>query len=62
MTAIMNKAAKWIGNSLVALVVLALAFFFLAPHLLGMNFFTIYSGSMMPTITVGSVVMVQPVG
>jgi len=57
----MSQVAKWIGNGLVAMVVLALLFFFLTPHLLGMNFFTIYSGSMSPAISVGSVVAAHPV-
>jgi signal peptidase len=38
-----------------------MVFFFLAPHFLGMDFFTIYGGSMMPTIPVGSVVAVKSV-
>ena len=57
----MTKAVSWIGNALVALVVLAMCFFFLGPHLLGVNFFTIYSGSMTPAIPVGSVVVALPV-
>jgi len=36
-------------------------FFFLGPRLLGMNFFTIYSGSMVPAIPVGSVVVAPSV-
>jgi signal peptidase len=58
----MRKVVNWIGNVLLALVILAMVFFFLAPHFLGMNFFTIYGGSMMPTIPVGSVVAVKSVG
>ena len=57
----MRKVVNWIGNVLLALVILAVVFFFLAPHLLGMNFFTIYGGSMMPTIPIGSVVAVKSV-
>ncbi|MGB5925870.1 MAG: signal peptidase I [Dehalococcoidia bacterium] len=57
----MRKVVNWIGNVLLALVILAMVFFFLAPHFLGMNFFTIYGGSMMPTIPVGSVVAVKSV-
>lgn len=57
----MGKAVKWTGNILLALVVLALLFFFLTPHLMGISFFTIYSGSMSPVIPVGSVIVVQPV-
>ena len=57
----MRKVVNWIGNVLLALVILAMVFFFLAPHLLGMNFFTIYGGSMMPTIPIGSVVAVKSV-
>lgn len=57
----MRKVVNWIGNILLALVILAVVFFFLAPHFLGMNFFTIYGGSMMPTIPIGSVVAVKSV-
>ena len=57
----MSQAVRWTGNTLVALVVLAMLFFFLGPHLLGINFFTIYSGSMTPAIPVGSVVVAPPV-
>lgn len=57
----MTKASKWTGNILLALVVLALFFFFLGPHLVGISFFTIYSGSMSPVIPVGSVIVVKPV-
>jgi len=57
----MRKIVNWIGNILLALVILAVVFFFLAPHFLGMNFFTIYGGSMMPTIPIGSVVAVKSV-
>lgn len=57
----MRQVVNWIGNTLLALVILAMVFFFLAPHLLGMNFFTIYGGSMMPTIPIGSVVAVKSV-
>jgi len=57
----MRKIVNWIGNILLALVILAMVFFFLAPHFLGMNFFTIYGGSMMPTIPIGSVVAVKSV-
>ena len=57
----MRKVVNWIGNILLALVILAMFFFFLAPHFLGMNFFTIYGGSMMPTIPIGSVVAVKSV-
>jgi len=56
----MAKALKWTGNIILALVVLALLFFFLGPHLMGISFFTIYSGSMSPVIPVGSVIVVQP--
>jgi len=58
----MRKVVNWTGNILLALVILAVVFFFLAPHFLGMNFFTIYGGSMMPTIPIGSVVAVKSVG
>ena len=58
----MRKIVNWTGNLLLALVILAMVFFFLAPHFLGMNFFTIHGGSMMPTIPVGSVVAVKSVG
>jgi signal peptidase len=57
----MRKIVNWTGNMLLALVILAVVFFFLAPHFLGMNFFTIYGGSMMPTIPIGSVVAVKSV-
>jgi signal peptidase len=57
----MRKVVNWIGNVLLALAILAVAFFSLAPHFLGMNFFTIYGGSMMPTIPIGSVVAAKPV-
>jgi signal peptidase len=57
----MRKVVNWIGNVLLALVILAMVFFFLTPHFLGMNFFTIYGGSMMPTIPIGSVVAVKSV-
>jgi signal peptidase len=56
----MRKVVNWIGNVLLTLVILAMAFFFLAPHFLGMNFFAIYGGSMMPTIPIGSVVAAKP--
>jgi signal peptidase len=55
----MHKVVNWIGNMLLALVILTMVFFFLAPHFLGMNFFTIYGGSMTPTIPIGSVVAVK---
>ncbi len=57
----MRKIINWIGNILLALVILVVVFFFLAPHFPGMNFFTIYGGSMMPTIPIGSVVAVKSV-
>jgi signal peptidase len=57
----MRKVVNWIGNVLLALVILAMVFFFLATHFLGMNFFTIYGGSMMPEIPIGSVVAVKSV-
>jgi signal peptidase len=57
----MRQVVNWIGNVLLALVILAAVFFFLAPHFPGMNFFTIYGGSMMPTIPTGSVVVVKSV-
>ncbi|OGN91790.1 MAG: signal peptidase I [Chloroflexi bacterium RBG_13_50_10] len=57
----MRQVVNWIGNILLALVILAMVFFFLAPHFLGMNFFTIYGGSMMPTVPIGSVVAVKSV-
>ena len=57
----MQKTVNWIGNTLLASVILAMVFFFLAPHFLGMSFFTIYGGSMMPTIPIGSVVAVKSV-
>jgi signal peptidase len=57
----MRKVVNWIGNILLALVILAMVSFFLAPHFLGMSFFTIYGGSMMPTIPIGSVVAVKSV-
>jgi signal peptidase len=57
----MRQVVNWIGNILLALVILAMTFLFLAPHFLGMNFFTIYGGSMMPTIPIGSVVAVKSV-
>jgi len=55
----MRKVVNWVGNILLALGILAMAFFFLAPHFLGINLFTIYGGSMMPTIPIGSVVAVK---
>jgi signal peptidase len=57
----MRKVVNWIGNVLLGLVILAMVFFFLAPHFMGMNFFTIYGGSMMPAIPIGSVVAVKSV-
>jgi signal peptidase len=57
----MRRVVDWIGNTLLALVILTMVFFFLAPHFLGMNFFTIYGGSMISTIPVGSVVATKPV-
>jgi signal peptidase len=57
----MRKVVDWIGNILLVLVILAMVFFFLAPRYLGMSFFTIYGGSMMPTIPIGSVVAVKSV-
>jgi len=57
----MRKVVNWTGNILLALVILAMVLFFLAPHFLGMNFFTITGGSMMPTIPIGSVVAVKSV-
>jgi signal peptidase len=46
---------------LLALGILAMAFFFLSPHFMGINFFTVYGGSMMPAIPIGSVVAVKSV-
>jgi signal peptidase len=57
----MRKLINWTGNMLLALGILAMAFFFLAPHFLGINFFTVYGGSMMPAIPIGSVVAVKSV-
>jgi signal peptidase len=57
----MRQLVNWIGNMLLALVILAMAFFFVAPHFLGMSFFTIQGGSMMPTIPIGSVVAAKSV-
>ena len=57
----MRKIVNRIGNILLALVILAVVFFFLAPHFLRMNFFTIYGGSMVPTIPIGSVVAAKSV-
>jgi signal peptidase len=57
----MRQVVNWIGNMLLALVILAMAFLFLAHHFMGMNFFTIYGGSMMPTIPIGSVVAAKSV-
>jgi signal peptidase len=57
----MRHVVNWIGNILLVLVILVMVFFFLAPHFLGVNFFTIYGGSMMPTIPIGSVVAAKPV-
>jgi len=56
-----SRIVKCIGNVLIAVAIFTLFFFFLGPRLLGMNFFTIYSGSMNSAIPVGSVVMVRPV-
>jgi signal peptidase len=57
----MRQVVNWIGNTLLALAILAMPFFFLAPHFLRMNFFTIYGGSMMPTIPIGSIVAAKSV-
>jgi signal peptidase len=57
----MRQVVNWIGNILLALVILAMAFFFLAPHFLGMNLFTICGGSMMPAIPIGSVVATKSI-
>lgn len=57
----MRRAVDFAGNTCLALVILAVAFLFVTPHLLGMNLFTIYGGSMMPTIPIGSVVATRPV-
>ena len=57
----MRKVVNWIGNILLVLVILAMVFFFLAPHFLGMNFFTVYGGSMVPTIPIGSIVAAKSV-
>jgi len=57
----MRQVVNWIGNILLALGILAMAFFFVAPHFLRVNFFTIYGGSMMPTIPIGSVVAAKSV-
>jgi signal peptidase len=57
----MRKVVNWIGNILLVLVILVMVFFFLAPHFLGVNFFTVYGGSMVPAIPVGSVVAAKSV-
>lgn len=57
----MSRVVRCIGNVLVALAILALSFFFLGPRLMGMDFFTIYSGSMDPALPVGSVIIVRSV-
>ena len=57
----MRKVVNWIGNVILVLVILAAAFFFLVPHLLGVSFFTVYGGSMAPTIPIGSVVAAKSV-
>jgi signal peptidase len=38
-----------------------MVFFFLAPHFLGVSFFTVYGGSMVPAIPIGSIVAAKSV-
>jgi signal peptidase len=57
----MRKVVNWIGNILLVLVILVMVFFFLAPHFLGVNFFTVYGGSMVPAIPIGSIVAAKSV-
>lgn len=57
----MIRIAKIIGNVLVGLVILLSFFFVLGPRFFGIDFFNIYSGSMSPSLPVGSVVMVWPI-
>jgi signal peptidase len=57
----MRKVVNWIGNILLVLVISTMFFFFLAPHFLGVSFFTVYGGSMVPTIPIGSIVAAKSV-
>ncbi len=56
----MRQVAKWIGSVFLVLSILTLLLFFVGPRLLGISFFTIYSGSMDPSIPIGSVAAVYP--
>ena len=56
-----RRIAEYSGNVLLALVILIAFFFILGPRFLGVAFFTIYSGSMEPSLPIGSVVMIRMV-
>jgi signal peptidase len=58
----MKRVTNWTGNIFLALTALILVLFFVMPHILGINFFTILSGSMKPAIPIGSVVVVGSIG
>lgn len=56
----MKKAARWIGNILVAVVMLLAVLVILAPRF-GWQVSMVYSGSMEPALDVGGVAVVRPV-
>ncbi len=56
----MRQVAKWIGSVFLVLSILTVLLFFVGPRFLGISFFTIYSGSMDPSIPIGSVAAVYP--
>jgi len=58
---ILRRGAKWLGNFIFGLVVLAALFVFLSSHFLGWRFDGVFTGSMEPTFNVGGVVVIRPV-
>lgn len=58
---ILRRGAKWLGNFVFGLVILAALFVFLSSHFFGWRFDGVFTGSMEPTFNVGGVVAIRPV-
>ncbi len=61
MSEMARRIAEYTVNILVVLAIFISFFFILGSRFLGIDFFTIYTGSMQPSLPIGSVVMVRPV-
>lgn len=58
---ILRRGAKWLGNFVFGLVILAALFVFLSSHFFGWRFDGVFTGSMEPTFNVGGVVVIRRV-